>query len=506
MRWEVIGDAPEAAQRDLVAVLIARGQTLAEDPVLRGLEAASGGALSRAQALGDLTGKRKEQRLLYPEGLGAPRLACLGLGKREAIEPETLREAGAQALRLARELGVRTLGIAVSASAADAVAGGADEAGRLVLEGAALAAFRYEVYRSPDPEGERPDPTRPEAVALLGTQPTSLAERIDAIARGLATARELGNVPANDGTPRVIAERATALADAVGLGCEVLEPDDLERAGLHALLAVGQGSANAPRLVVLEHAPEGCGDEPPLVVVGKGVTFDTGGISIKPSKGLEEMKYDKCGAAAVIGALEAIARAGLRRRVIGVAALVENMPDGAAYRPGDILRTYGGKTVEVISTDAEGRLVLIDALAYAADRYRPAALVDLATLTGACMIALGNRYAGLFARDEALGEALRAAGETAGDRLWPLPVDAGYDRQLESPHADLKNSGGRLAGAITAARFLAAFVPDALPWAHIDIAGTAWSTEGEGVYDKGATGFGVRLLFSWVEAQAARSA
>ncbi len=514
MRWSVLTGPQATGALDLVAIPLFTGEAQAAER--ERLEAISAGGYGRLRALGDLRGREGEQRLAYVEGALAPRIVWLGCGKAQAYEADRLRAAGARALELARELRLERLAFWIPASVQQRAGGLAAAAGAL-WAGASAAGYAFSAYKREDGEDDANEdedepaaaPYRlPSEVALLVDEAQQVGglererARAQALHAGSVTARDLGNLPANDAYPEAIVERARAVAAECGLRCEALGAEALERLGFGALLAVARGSARAPRLLVLEHAPPRCADTAPVVLVGKGVTFDTGGISIKPAKGLEEMKFDKCGAAAVIGAIEAAARLELPLRVVALAPLVENMPDGRAYRPGDIVRAYGGKHVEVISTDAEGRLILIDALAYAAERWRPRALVDLATLTGACMVALGDKYAGLFARDAALGEQLRAAGERSGERVWPLPVDRRYDKQLESPYADLKNVGGRGAGAVTAARFLAQFVPDDVAWAHVDIAGTAWRTEGGGIGGKGASGFGVRLLNEWLEALA----
>jgi leucyl aminopeptidase len=270
-----------------------------------------------------------------------------------------------------------------------------------------------------------------------------------------------------------------------------------------ALLGVAQGSTEPPKLIVLEHRPADVASDgtAPVVLVGKGITFDSGGLSIKPADAMEEMKFDKCGGCAVIGAMEAVARLALPIHVVGIVPAAENLPSGTAQRPGDVRRALDGQTIEIINTDAEGRLILADALAYAVSRWKPRAVVDLATLTGAIVVALGGVHAGLFANDEALAGELRCAAAGTGERLWPMPLDDDYDERIKSAVADVKNTGGRPAGAVTAARFLLKFVKDA-PWAHVDIAGTAWTTEERPYLLKGATGYGVRLLVEWLRARA----
>jgi leucyl aminopeptidase len=285
------------------------------------------------------------------------------------------------------------------------------------------------------------------------------------------------------------------MAESVGLSCEIFDEHRIQSEGMNALSAVGQGSSRPPRFVILEHK----GQNPtadPVIFVGKGITFDTGGISLKAGDGMWDMKFDMCGAAAVIGAMQAVAKLNVPTRVIAIIAAAENMPDGNAYRPGDILKPLGGKTVEIRSTDAEGRLALIDALAYI-KRYKPAAAIDLATLTGACVIALGNDASGLMGNNNDLIQAIHQAGNRAGEIVWHLPILEGHRNQIKGDYADLKNSGGRPGGALTAGAFLEAYV-DGYPWAHLDIAGTAWNNTTKPDTPIGATGVGVRLLIDYL--------
>ncbi|HEY8487664.1 MAG TPA: leucyl aminopeptidase [Thermaerobacter sp.] len=314
------------------------------------------------------------------------------------------------------------------------------------------------------------------------------------LAEAVITARQLGNRPANDLTPARLAEAAARLEGLPGISVTVLDEAELRRRGFGAILAVGQGSAQPPRLITIDYVGPGrdIAEAPDAAFVGKGVTFDTGGISLKPREGMEDMKFDMMGAAAVVGALEAVARLQLPARLLGVVAAVENMPGGRAFKPGDVITTYDGTTVEVNNTDAEGRLILADALAYARER-GARRLVDLATLTGAMVIALGNHVAGIFANDDGWAARILRAAEAAGEPLWRLPLVAAYRERLRSEYADLRNTGGRPAGSITAALFLQTFAGDT-PWAHLDIAGVAWSDKVEGDHGKGATGYGVRTL------------
>ncbi|MEX1020048.1 MAG: leucyl aminopeptidase, partial [Litorilinea sp.] len=314
-----------------------------------------------------------------------------------------------------------------------------------------------------------------------------------AIAKGVFTARNLVSEPGNILYPVEFARRAEALAEATGLTYTALDEAEMDNLGMQILLAVSRGSRREARFIILEHAPEGLADAPPLVWVGKGITFDTGGISLKSNPGMWQMKADMSGAAAVVGAMEAIARLGVKRRVIGIAVCVENMPDGDAFRPGDILTGMTGKTAEIGSTDAEGRLVLADALAFVA-RYNPTAVIDLATLTGAIGVALGEQAAGLFSNDSQLQDSLLAAAHASGERLWPMPMYDEYKDTIKSDMAEVKNSASRSAGVSASAKFIEHFT-EGYPWAHLDIAYMDWVESGKDpLRPKGATGYGVRLL------------
>ena len=322
------------------------------------------------------------------------------------------------------------------------------------------------------------------------------AREVSALADTLSLVRDLANLPANEAPPGVIAKHAAAWARRFGLSCSVLGRRELERKGCRALLAVAQGSQHDAKLITLKYRGRNPGLAP-LVLVGKTITFDAGGLSLKTAKGMEWMKYDKCGGMAVLAATLAAARLGVRHPVIGVLAAAENMPGGKALRPGDILRSYSGKTIEVLNTDAEGRLVLADALAIAAE-HKPAAIVDLATLTGACIVALGHVLAGVMGNDPRLVDELKQAGEDSGDRLWPLPLLPEYDECIRSDFADMKNVGDGSAGTIIGGAFLKRFVPDGIPWAHLDIAGTAHHEKDRSHAAAGATLFGARLLVEWM--------
>jgi leucyl aminopeptidase len=375
-------------------------------------------------------------------------------------------------------------------------AGAEAEGVQALAEGAVLASYHFDEYRDVGDE-----PPTAQAIALLVPRGRNLRAAREAarngatIAESQNLARELSNQSPNVMSPEALAAEARRVGREVGVRVKVLGVPEMEKRGMGAILAVGGGSSRPPRLVAMEYRPKGgAKGVKPVCLVGKGVTFDSGGISIKPSQGMDEMKHDMSGAATVVGILHACARLELPIPVVGVIGAAENLPSGTAYRPGDIVRAASGKTIEVLNTDAEGRVVLADALHYARSEYDPCAIVDLATLTGACVVALGQWGSGLFAGHAGLGDAIREAGEIAGECAWPMPLFDGHKREIKSEVADIKNTGGRSAGASTAAAFLSHFVGDT-PWAHLDIAGTAWTTSKSPSYQpRGATGVGVRML------------
>jgi leucyl aminopeptidase len=463
------------------------------------LDRALGGRLAAALESGDFSGKRGETLLLHPgRGVGAKRILLIGLGEEAKLDAEALRRAGGQAAgALVAKRGGQLALAAPATTRLDAAA-----VARSLTEGVRLGTYRFDRYKAArdKSQGElRGTALVFEAGADLrgarsGVQLGSI------LADSQNVARDLSNEPANALPPAALAAAAQRVAREVGLRCKVLEVPELRRRKLGAILAVGQGSASPPCLVVLEHDPRRAGAArkkgarlPTICLVGKAITFDSGGISIKPGAGMHEMKHDMSGAAAVVGALRAAALLDLPLRVVGILAAAENMPSGTAYRPGDVVKAGSGTTVEVLNTDAEGRLVLADGLHLALTDYEPDAMVDLATLTGACVVALGKWCSGLFSNDEALGERLRRAGEASGERAWPMPLWDEHREHIRGDVGDLKNTGGRDGGAITAAAFLSCFVGKT-PWAHLDIAGTAYTEKTSPYQPKGATGVGVRLL------------
>jgi len=372
----------------------------------------------------------------------------------------------------------------------------ADAAARVGL-GAMLRAWRHDRYRTKLKDKHKP--TLKEVVIVGGGEGAGkrYGERWAPVYEGVSLARELVTEPANIIYPESFVERVRASLKDTGVEIQVLERKAMEAMGMGALLGVAQGSVREPRMLVLKWNGGAAGGQP-TAFVGKGVTFDTGGISIKPAANMEAMKWDMGGAAAVVGAFKALALRKAKSNVIGICGLVENMPSGNAQRPGDVVTTMSGQTVEVINTDAEGRLVLADAIAYVQKTFKPGTIVDLATLTGAILVSLGHEWAGVFSNDDDLAARLVKVGEASGDKLWRMPLAEAFDRLIDSPIADMKNVGPREGGAITAAHFIRRFVDDGVKWAHIDMAGMAWSDKPSPTADKGATGFGVRLLDEYV--------
>ncbi len=466
----------------------------------RELDATGDGVVRRALAL---AGERRKHGeildLTLPRGLELERLLIAVVGKEEGLRPLDLERLGAALVKRLEGLRVREAAVA----APDGLSLGlAPERAILALAtGARLYAWRFTKYR-PSPGDEEPPAL--ESLRLIGASEPQPEERraMEAVVDSVHWCRELVSEPANELSPKRFAEILEGLGE-LGVEVEVLDRDALDRLGMRALLAVAQGSARPPFVVLMRW--RGAERSAPLALVGKGVCFDSGGISIKPSQGMEDMKWDMAGAAAVCGAVRALALRKAKADVVAAVGLVENMPSGTAQRPGDVVRAYSGKTVEVINTDAEGRLVLADLLAYVIERYQPEAVIDLATLTGAIITALGHERAGLFSNDDGLAERLCRLGEETGERLWRLPLGEEYAKHIKSDIAEIKNVGrGREAGSIAGAVFLEAFV-DKRPWAHLDIAGVAWSQRDLPLSRKGATGFGVRLLDRFV-AEVAESA
>jgi leucyl aminopeptidase len=410
----------------------------------------------------------------------------VGLGERAKIDGQTFRSAAGAAIMFLKKIGQTKVSFAL------------DEwpqfAGRAV-EGSILADYRFEQFKV-----KKTDGLASLHVKVLGddlVKARRAGQRGATVAESANVARSIANLPGNLLYPETLAARAVGVARDSKLKVRIFDEKKLRAGGFGGLIAVGQGSVRGPRLIVLEHRG-GSKTEAPIALVGKAITFDTGGISIKPAANMEDMIFDKCGGMAVLGAMAAISRLGVKRNVVGIIASAENMPGGNAYRPGDIVTTYDGKHIEIVNTDAEGRVVLADAIAYARKDCKAAAIVDLATLTGACGVALGEYAAGFWSSDDAFGQRILASAERAGERLWPMPLFDDYARQIKSDVALIKNSGGRLGGACTGAAFLHTFA-EKTPWAHLDIAYMASRDKDRADMARGATGFGVRTLVDLVE-------
>ncbi len=418
---------------------------------------------------------------------GAPRrIIFIGIGSGEGADVE--KGAGAAIGRL----------LASKATSAHADLTGLDEdAARRFALAALLRSWRIERYKTKIKDDAKPVLA---TLSISGAGSEAMVRDVAALAEGVAFTRELVSEPGNILYPESFVERCRGHAEA-GIAVSVLDDAKMRDLGMGALIGVGQGSARPPRILALEWKGEGASSGPPLVLIGKGVTFDTGGISLKPGPGMEDMKWDMGGAGAVAGAMLALAKRNVAAHVVGVCVLAENMPDGNAQRPGDIVTTMSGQTVEVLNTDAEGRLILCDAMTWAQRTYSPDVVIDLATLTGAMIISLGREHGGIFANDDALASELLAAGATVGEKLWRFPLGEAYDKLIDSPIADIKNIGPREGGSITAAQFLQRFVEKGVHWAHLDIAGMVWSDKEGATHAKGATGYGVRLLNAFVDAR-----
>jgi leucyl aminopeptidase len=489
----VDSDAP-SFETPLLAVGVTQGTT-APAGTLAELDRAFSGAVGRVLASGDMRGRDGDEVMLYGSADGPARVVLLGVGKADDIDAERIRRLAGSAVRSAERLRLDRVAICL-----DGLGDVPDEvAAQAAAEGAGLAAWRFTELRAPDEENP---PVEVRAVDLLGHgDRDALATGAlvgAAIARGENLARTLQSRPGNVATPTHIADEAVRMAGSVGLEATVFDEARMLEEGMHALLSVSRGSAEEARLVVLVHKG-GAEADRPLVLVGKGLSFDAGGISLKPSAGMEDMKYDMSGGAAVIGAMQAIGELGVKANVVGIVPSSENLPSGTATKPGDVIGSLAGKTIEVINTDAEGRLILADALTWGS-RLDPIAMVDCATLTGAVVTALGHHAAAVMGNDDDLIGELIEAGEASGERCWQLPLWDEYKKQLESQTADLQNVGGRPGGSITAASFLSEFVGDT-KWAHLDIAGTAYG-EGKLPYQrKGALGSPTRLLVEWVRSR-----
>jgi len=475
---------PRLPTRGALILLVGEG----EKPlgVWQAAEEATAGAIGRALAAAEFKGSKNQICTILAPGAGLTRVAVVGLGSREG-------DAAKATMLAAEEAGGTAIGALLREEAVALAAPSLSPAELAAAAfGAVLRSYRFDRYRTREKEEEKPRLAR---LSVLTDQPQAAEAAyapLRAEAEGVYLTRDLVSEPANVLTPAELARRAEQALSALGVTVDVMGPERLRELGFGALLGVAQGSANEPRVVVMRWSGAGPTTQP-VAFLGKGVTFDSGGISIKPASGMEDMKWDMAGAGTVIGLMATLARRKARVNAVGLVGLVENMPSGTAQRPGDVVKSYSGQTIEVINTDAEGRLVLADLLWYCQEQFNPQWMVDLATLTGAIIISLGHEQAGLFSNNDELAERLIAAGKKTGERVWRMPLGEEYNQQLKSDIADMKNVGGRPAGAVTAAQFLQRFTNDK-PWAHLDIAGVAWNTKDSAVVPKGASGFGVRLL------------
>jgi len=471
-----------------------------KNPLLQQLDKGLGGVLARAAKSKEFSGRSGETLLLHCGGqLAAERVLFYGLGKEKSVGLNSLRQAASSAAKLLAEKQLASFLLALPQVQAKKAT--LTEKVQALAEGVLLADYRYEKYLPEDRPGQ---PARLAKVTLLiGSEESKVVaeeglQAARAIIAGSCFARDLVNAPGNEKSPEFLAMQAVAMAEQVSIRAKLLDRHQLAKQGFGAMLGVAQGSERAPYLIVLEYRG-GTADEKPIALVGKGVTFDAGGISLKPAEKMDEMKMDMGGAAAVLGTIMAAAKLKLPINLVTVVPAVENMPSGTAIRPGDILTSLSGKTIEVLNTDAEGRLILADALTYVG-RYQPRVVIDVATLTGAVIIGLGHHAAGVMGNHDGLARQLIKAGERSGERLWQLPLWEEYATQIKSDFADVKNTGGRPAGTITAAAFLQKFA-DAYTWAHIDIAGMAWESSGKAGQPKGGTGFGVRVLTEYLRGE-----
>ena len=482
--FEIAFAKPALPKSGALALLIHEGEK--PSGLWAQLDEATGGAITRAFEVAEFSGAKGKTCAILAPGANLTRVLAVGLGKPAETTQKILEEAGGTIVaNLSRETAVAVANSALTAR----------QAAEIAL-GAVLRGYRFDRYRTKEKPEDKPKLAKLTVLTAEVPKAKAAWEPLDATAKGIFISRDLVSEPPNVLDPPEMAERCRKLAE-LGLKVEILGPKEMGKLGFGALLGVAQGSVKEPRMVVLHwNGASGTArklKDKPVVFVGKGVTFDTGGISIKPAGGMEDMKWDMAGAGTVIGLMAALAGRKAKVDAIGLVGLVENMPSGNAQRPGDVVTSYSGQTIEVINTDAEGRLVLADVLWYAQQKYDPKFMVDLATLTGAIIVGLGHEYAGLFSNDDALCQKLTAAGQATGERVWRMPLDEAYDKQIRSDIADMKNVAGRPGGSITAAQFIQRFV-NGKPWAHLDIAGVAWSTKDAPVTPKGATAFGVRLL------------
>ncbi len=494
--FESIKKAPHGA----LTVLLA-GDDLAMPPVLRQLDEETGGLIENGADAAEFRGRMKSAiEFLSPRGVKSDRLVVVGTGDAEKVTEQDWVLLGGYILNQISARKVKQAGLVAEVEGDCSVS--IDLLPALLAFGARLRHYEFRKYRTRDQdENGEPKQTRLEKLTVYCARPQKAQDafsKYEAIANGMALCRDLVNEPANVLGPVEFAKRAQGLSE-FGLEIDVLDVNELKKLKMNALLGVGQGSDRPSRMVVMKWQGAKNKKEKPLAFVGKGVVFDTGGISIKPGQGMEAMKGDMGGAACVTGLMRTLAERKAKINAVGLIGCVENMPSGNAMRPGDIITSMSGQTIEVLNTDAEGRLVLADVLWYVQEEYKPKVIIDLATLTGAIMIALGKEFAGLFTNNDELADALIAAGQTTDEKVWRMPLHKAFDKAINTPNADMKNLGGRWGGSCTAAQFLQRFIKDDTPWAHIDLAGTAMDSTKNDINQSWASGWGVRLLNTFVE-------
>ena len=473
--------APLDVKTDLLCCMVTQGGTaprLDASPTLDG---------AVRQAYGDLDGRFAHTINITNAGSNPPRLMLAGMGPKDGMDADTIRHVAGIVAKNAREMRVGNFAVLCPE--------GYDpqETAARIVEGVVLALYEFDAYKS------EKSPILPDTVTVISGEDVSDAvQNAKDVADGVVFARSIANLPPNECPPATMARYAEGLAEDDAVTCTVLSGDELVHGGFGGINAVGQGSSNTPRLIVLQYNG---GDGKPIALVGKAVTFDTGGISIKPGEKMDEMKFDKCGGCTVLGIIKAAAKMKLPVNIVGIIPSVENMPGGSSYRPGDIIKLYGGKTAEILNTDAEGRLILSDALSYVERKFSPRAIIDFATLTGACIIALGCDVAGMVSNDDGLSSKVTESASRTAEGVWRLPLNRDYMDMIKSKVADIKNLGtGRAAGTIAAAAFLRSSVNNT-PWLHLDIAGTAWTqapSKKKPYNPPGATGFGVRLILDYL--------
>lgn len=460
------------------------------------LDTASGGFITQIIAHGDIDGKLASTLLLHHiPNIKSPRVLVVGLGKAEEFTAKKFAQVARASVKALASTAVKEVLTTLTALQINGVSVSRKTA--LLVEAMLDASYQFNANKQKKSDDKKDKPKKElKKVVIDTTENDTDAAKLgltqgEALAKGVSLAKDLGNLPPNVCTPTYLAEQAQKMGKHFDFKVKVLDEDEIKKLGMGSFLGVAQGSVEPPKFIIMQHL-KGKKDQKPVVLVGKGITFDTGGISLKPGGDMDEMKYDMCGAASVLGTFKAIAEMDLALNVVGVIPTCENMPDGRAIKPGDVLTSMSGLTIEVLNTDAEGRLILCDALTYA-ERFEPSAVIDVATLTGACVIALGHHATGLFSNEDALAKELLAAGESALDRAWHMPLWDDYQPQLDSNFADIANIGGRAGGSITAACFLSKFTKK-YTWAHLDIAGTAWKSGKE----KGGTGRPVPLLTAFL--------